>query len=253
MCPSVDIAKALPSLSYLDRKRKFQAEQLGIPQSKHVCSNQTYALGYDLLSNPNPKDQVFYRIIVKPELTGRAIADELEQESAKDSNSVGADADSMISESGEAEYQWYSEEHSFDQPSTSSVNSRGILSKNPQHSSESRSATKLSNKMETSSIEKQHNHNHPNFGLRSSMNYEDHLLEFGGHADFSCSEDRTSFEDYTDKELERKLYSNGVTSNNFVLSSRRWTVNQGNFYLQRESFFFYPNSSGYKVFISAHK
>lgn len=230
MCSSVDIAKALrTSLSYLEKKRKLQGEQLGLPPLKHVCSNQTHNLKYEFLSNPRSKDQVSYRFATIPELNGIASADESEQESAKDSNSIGADADSMISVSGEAEYQSYSEEYSFHQPSSSSVYSMGSLSKSTLHSLETGSTSKSSEKMETLPVEKEHDRDHPNFGLHDSMNYEDHLLEFGGHADFSCSEDRSSFEDCIDKELENMLYSNGVAPNNYVLSSGRWSVKQGNF------------------------
>lgn len=219
---SVYVAKALQArLSYLDRKRKFQGEQLGIPPPKHVCSDQTYALTYDFSSTPNPEDQVLYGLIVKPEWTRMTGAEELEEEeSAKDSNSVCAD--SMISVSGAAEYQCQSEEYLFDQPSTSSVSSRGNISKNPMHYSETTSATKSSDKIETEHI---NDLNYPDSGLHASVNDEDYLLEFGGQMDFSCSEDTTSFEDCTDKEPENMLYNNGVAPN-YVLSSGRWTINQ---------------------------
>lgn len=212
---SLYVAEALQArFSYLDRKRKFHGEQLGIPSPKHVCSDQAYALRYDFSSIPNPEDRELYGLILKPEWTRMSGSEELEEESAKDSNSVGTD--SMITVSGLAEYQCHSEGYSFDQPSTSSI---------PIHHSEMTSATKSSDKIETDSIKEEHEPNDPDSGLHSSMNDEDYLLEFGSHMDFNCSEDTTSFEDCTDKELERMLYSNGV-SPSYVLSSGRWTVNQ---------------------------
>lgn len=219
---SLYVAEALQArLSYLDRKRKFQGEQLGIPSPKHVCSDQTYTLKYDFSSIPNPEDQPLYGLILKPEWTRMTESEEFEEESAKDSISVCTD--SMIAVSGRAaEYQCHSEEYSFDQPSTSSVN----ISKNPIHYSETTSANKLSDKIETES----HDLNYPVSGLHSSMNDEDYLQEFGSHMDFSCSKDRTSFEDCTDEGLEDILHSNGAAPN-YVLSSGRWTVNQGNVYL----------------------
>lgn len=215
----------------MDRKRKFQGEQLGIPSPKHVRSDQTYDLRYDFSSIPNPEDQALYGLILKPEWTRMTGSEELEQESAKDSNIVGTD--SMITLSGlAAEYQFHSEEYSFDQPNTSSVNSRGNISKNPMYYSETTSAIKSSDKIETESIKEEHDLNNADSGLHSSMNDEDYLLEFGSHIDFNCLEDTTSFEDCTDKELEKMLYSNGVTPN-YVLSSGRWTVNQGIFFLPK--------------------
>lgn len=212
---SLYVAEALQArLSYLDRKRKFQGEQLGIPSPKHVCSDQTYTLKYDFSSIPNPEDQPLYGLILKPEWTRMTESEEFEEESAKDSISVCTD--SMIAVSGiAAEYQCHSKEYSFDQPSTSSVN----ISKNPIYYSEATSANKLSDKIETES--------HAN---KLSMNDEDYLQEFESHMDFSCSKDRTSFEDCTDEGLEDILHSNGAAPN-YVLSSGRWTVNQGNFYL----------------------
>lgn len=194
---SLYVAEALQArVSYLDRKRKFEGEELGIPSPKHVCSDQTYTLKYDFSSIPSPEDQPLYGLILKPEWTRMTES----EESAKDSISSVC-TDSMNTVSGiAAEYQCHSEE----QHSTSSVN----ISKNPIYYSETTSANKL------------------------CMNDEDYLQEFESHMDFSCSKDeRTSFEDCTDEEeLEDILHSNGAAPN-YVLSSGRWTVNQGNFYL----------------------
>nr|XP_027066550.1 uncharacterized protein LOC113692352 [Coffea arabica] len=80
--------------------------------------------------------------------------------------------------------------------------------------------------LESPSAGKKHDFLYHDIGLKSSLNYEEHLLEFGSHSNCSCLECRASFEGYTDKELEEMLYSNGATPNNYVLSSERWTLNQ---------------------------
>ncbi|KAA8518919.1 hypothetical protein F0562_016307 [Nyssa sinensis] len=74
---------------------------------------------------------------------------------------------------------------------------------------------------------REHNSPHHDFELHPSLNFDEHLLEFGNQIDYSCSEHgNDSIEQCMDKELEGFLYSNGVNSNNYVLSSGRWSANQ---------------------------
>ena len=62
------------------------------------------------------------------------------------------------------------------------------------------------------------------------LNHEEQLLEFGSHEEYLASEyGEESLDQCTDKELEDILYANGLNSNVYVLSSGRWSVNQGSF------------------------
>jgi hypothetical protein len=67
-------------------------------------------------------------------------------------------------------------------------------------------------------------------GLQAFQNLEEQLLEFYNEVDYTCSGyGNDSIEQYcTDKELEDIPFSNGVNPNMYVLSSGRWSVNQGN-------------------------
>lgn len=69
---------------------------------------------------------------------------------------------------------------------------------------------------------------HHDRGLMQCDHYEDHLLEFGTDADCSFSECRNNVIDQcVDKDLDDLLCSDGVLPANYVLSSGRWPVNQG--------------------------
>ncbi|KAL3531805.1 hypothetical protein ACH5RR_005326 [Cinchona calisaya] len=221
---SVPIEKVLQtSIAYMDRKRKLQAEELGTPPSKHKWSSQSLSQKGVLSFNAESDGEGVYRGVDTGDLGEMSRADDdSEQESVEDSNSFAADADSTISVCNEAEVgadEGYLKECSSHQHFTSSVDWRGNCSKHALNSSKSSSVTKSSSTvLESPSIGREHEFSH--------HDYEDHLLEFGSRVDCSCSECRTSFEECTDKEIEEMLYCNGVTPNNYVLSSGRWTPNQ---------------------------
>ncbi|CDP06595.1 unnamed protein product [Coffea canephora] len=212
------------SILFMDRKRKLQAEELGTPPPKLKWLSRGFASEYTFPANGDSD------VIDKGELNGMSTAEESEQESAKDSNSIAADADSSISVSNETEVgagHGYFKEYSSDKPINSSVTCGGNCSKHAQNSSKSSFIMKSSSHiLESPSAGKKHDFLYHDIGLKSSLNYEEHLLEFGSHSNCSCLECRASFEGYTDKELEEMLYSNGATPNNYVLSSERWTLNQ---------------------------
>ncbi|KAL0309873.1 UNVERIFIED_CONTAM: protein FAR-RED ELONGATED HYPOCOTYL 1, partial [Sesamum radiatum] len=96
------------------------------------------------------------------------------------------------------------------------------------YSLESRSGTKSSScKLESLSICEELEYLHHDYPTLPSDYYEDHLIEFGSHADCSCSEyQNDGTEHHCDKDLRDLLYSNGVAPINYVLSSGRWSVAQ---------------------------
>lgn len=210
----------------LSKKRKLQTEQLYMPLPKHTCLIRI------LECNSDPWANEVYPCLNMGEIDGLARGYEMDTESAKDSNSFTRDSDSIMSISGEAKIDLRSPKAcSLDQPSTSSVSWDSF--KNSLYSLESRSLTKSSSsKAESSNYSMEHECPHHNFGLNPSLNFEENLLELGSHVECSCSEyGINGIGHYTDKEFEDMLYSNGVAPRSYVLSSGRWTVNQGNWVL----------------------
>lgn len=196
------------SLACLNKKRKLQAEQLGMPLPKHTCADQSFVTRYSSLVDDQDN--------------------ELETESEKGSNSFTEDVDCVMSGEAKADLD-YLKACPSNCPSTSSANMGSSWSKDVLYSLESRSVTKSdSHRTEQTYVSKECDFQDQNFGWHHSLNYEDQLLDFENHVDCSCSEcGNVNIESCTDKELEDLLYSNGVTPNNFVLSSGRWKVGQG--------------------------
>lgn len=186
----------------MNKKRKYQDEQLGLLQPKHKSYDRSFKLGCESPSNNNPEAKNFYASIIKVKLEG---GDELDQQdSVKDSNSFQGDPDSVMCVPGEAKTELQYPKISTG--STSSVNCGDM--------------EKLGYG-ENDSV-------YQDFGLHASMNYDERVSEFGNHVDYSCLELRNDgIENCAEKEIEDLLYSNGASANEFVLSSGRWDVNQG--------------------------
>ncbi|XP_015088854.1 protein FAR-RED-ELONGATED HYPOCOTYL 1-LIKE isoform X1 [Solanum pennellii] len=217
---SVDMSKLLPtSLAYFNKKRKFQAEQLGMPLPKHMCSYQSSAECTSSHTGTAAKEPSACMIIV--ENAARGQDDDIELESENGSNSFCEDADSVTSHEAKLDPGCL-KACSSDHASTSSVNLWGNL-----YSLESRSATKLMpDRPEQSPTGRVWDTLHHGSGCDPSMDYEEHLLGLGNHEDCTCAECRTEgIELATEKEVENLLNAN-VNPNNYVLSSGRWTVNQ---------------------------
>ncbi|XAR68934.1 hypothetical protein NMG60_11000349 [Bertholletia excelsa] len=217
---SVDVKKLLqPSIICLNKKRKFQAEQAGLPLPKHKCWERSDNPIFDSPTDENLRIQDFNISIIKSKTIGGTIEDELELESGKDSNSFTEDTDSVNSLSGEAKIQSeYPKTYQFDRSSTSSVNWCNGSFKNSLYSLESRSLAK------SSADRSQLPHN--DFGLPTCLNVDENLLEFGISEDCHSLEHENEIIEHMEKELEDALYSNGPPPSNFVLSSGRWSVNQ---------------------------
>uniref|UniRef100_M1BNI2 S-acyltransferase n=1 Tax=Solanum tuberosum TaxID=4113 RepID=M1BNI2_SOLTU len=224
---SVDMSKLLPtSLVYFNKKRKFQAEQLGMPLPKHMCSYQSSAECNSSHTGTAAKESSACMIIV--ENAARGQEDDSELESENGSNSFCEDADSVTSHEAKLDPGCL-KACSSDHPSTSSINLGGNWSKNALYSLESRSVTKLMpDKLEQSPTGRGWGTPHHGSGCHPSMDYEEHFLGLGNHEGCTCAECRTEgVELTTEKELENLLNAN-VNPSNYVLSSGRWTVNQGN-------------------------
>ncbi|CAK9179447.1 unnamed protein product [Ilex paraguariensis] len=211
----------------LNKKRKFQAEQLGLPLPKHKCRGQSFTSQCGCSFNENPEADDFHTCTNQMKIDGGARDDESKPVSRKDCRSSPDGADSVMFVCGEANHNLeYPKTSSCDQPSTSSVNWDGDCFKTALYSLDSRAVTKYSGDKEKSPYIVGEL-NSPDLELHTSLNYEEHLEDFGSHVDYSCSEYRSyDIEQYIDKELEDMLHLNGVNPNNYVLSSGRWNVNQ---------------------------
>ncbi|KAK3016405.1 hypothetical protein RJ639_007052 [Escallonia herrerae] len=199
------------SVVYMNKKRKFQTEQSLLPMPKHKCFGGGFNSDRDSPSNRNLEAEKFCSY-------GGVRDDESEPESAGDSNSIAEDPDSVMSVSGEAKTNLKDVQTCpYDWPSTSSVNWGGNSFKSSLYSLDSRSLTKSSSHTEKLPyIDGAQSSHDQDFDFHTSLNYEDHLLEF----------ENESFEQGTDKGLEDIIYSNGVIPNNFVLSSGRWNAHE---------------------------
>jgi hypothetical protein len=209
------------NIADLNKKRKLQAGQLDLPIRKHKCWNRSFASEHVSVFERNPELESIFPPIITGKTEGATVEHESETESMKDSNSFGGDSDSVMS-SYEANLPLqYPKTSLFDKPSTSSVNSDSSSSKHAHSSFGSR-------KDKLASLIGEHPPPHLD-GLQGFKNLEEQLLEFCNEVDYTCSEyGNDRIEQCTDKELEDIPCSNGVNPNMFVLSSGRWSVNQGN-------------------------
>lgn len=159
--------------------------------------------------------------LIKVKTREQIAEDRPEDELGKDSNSFSVDFDSATSVYGEAEIEpEFAKSYLYNRPSTS-INCGTETVKDAKYPLDSLTVVKdHSGSGELAFL--QHDG-----GIQVLQNHEDHLLEFGNDADYINSE-YGDMEQCTDKGLEDILYSNGLNPNKYVLSSGRWTVNQGN-------------------------
>ncbi|KAK9290267.1 hypothetical protein L1049_008434 [Liquidambar formosana] len=219
----------ITNIVYINKKRKFQAEQLGLPLSKHKCCKQIFSSECESPLNKNPEAEDFCTHIINGKTEGEVSDDGSEPESGKDSNSFAADSDSAMSVYNEIKFgPEYAKTSANDQLSTSSLNWGSSSFKNTLCSMDSRTVKNMgTGKEKLIFTGGEHNSPHHDGGFQVCQNLEEQLLEFGNHVGYSCSVyDNDSIEHCTDEELDDMLYSNGVNSNNYVLSSGRWSVNQ---------------------------
>lgn len=217
----VDVNKVVESYSgifFLNKKRKFQAETLGLPLPKHKCSERSFSSDVVYPPNENPRVDDFDTRISKGKIIDVTKDDESEMESGKDSNSYGGDSDSTMSSAEAKIHSECPKTHPSDMPSTSSVNCDNSIFKNSLYSLDSRLVSKPGVDREKSPYGGDYCFPLNDFGLYSGVNLDEHLLEFGSQRDYNCLEDENdNIETCIDKDLP---------PNTYVLSSGRWSVNQ---------------------------
>ncbi|PSS23773.1 Protein FAR-RED ELONGATED HYPOCOTYL like, partial [Actinidia chinensis var. chinensis] len=181
----------------LNKKRKYQGEQLGLPPPKHYCWDQSLSSESDSPSNENLTVEDFnVPVFAGKEAVGEEIYDESKLDSAKDRDNFGGGTDTSISSSN--------------RPSHLSVSLDDI------------SVTKSrADKKKAPYIGGEHDYALDDFGVHPCASFDDHLLEF-----YSCLEDGNddNMERLVNMELDDMLNANKAgPSTTFVLSSNQET------------------------------
>lgn len=187
---------------YLCKKRKLKTELLG-PLRKHVrCLEHK--------SSPDSSVNVDIRIF--------ATGNESDPESANDSNSFQVAEDAYMPEQDEDKTSVeYAKACSSDEPSTSTSSWGGVTSRIDPYSLDSRSLTSDCSKSESASV----SGGGRGYAFLPSLNFDDDCCRSEYKSDDA--------ECYTEKELENLLFSGGLAApSDYVLSSGRWSVIQGN-------------------------
>uniref|UniRef100_A0A6N2KJU8 Laccase n=1 Tax=Salix viminalis TaxID=40686 RepID=A0A6N2KJU8_SALVM len=209
----------------LNKKRKLQAKQLGLPISKHKCWDHRLPLETPTI-HENQEEKGLITHIIKEHAERQAIDERPDPESDKDSNSFVGDSDSATSMYGEAKLEMeVSKIWPPNRPSTSSFD-WGNSVKDTQYSPDNFAAPRHAGREELTFVEGEDDHCCHYDGLQVSQNTEEPILEIESPLVYSCSEYGTdNIEPCADEEVDI-LYSNEVNLNGYVLSSGRWTVNQ---------------------------
>ncbi|XP_062004965.1 protein FAR-RED-ELONGATED HYPOCOTYL 1-LIKE [Rosa rugosa] len=214
--PVIEVGKTI-------KKRKLQAEQLGLPAPKHKCWDLNFLSDEHVSMFDENLDQVqnMQTHVVKREIEGVFLNDGSGPGSGKGSNSLaGHYCDSAMSVYSEAELNAAYAKSVYDRPSTSSVNCNVNIFKDTDSSLDTLSAMEANYseaELELMNVEVH----------QPIQNLEEQLQEFGGEANYICSEYGDHFiEECTDKEVEDIIYSNSLNPHTYVLSSGRWSVNQ---------------------------
>ncbi|XWS43736.1 hypothetical protein CRYUN_Cryun16bG0129300 [Craigia yunnanensis] len=212
--------KSLPNRSLnivdLNKKRKLEAELLGLPVSKHQCWKR------NLSSKPPtfgsiPEVEGFSPCTFKGK--GGAVYDVSKTGSAKDSNSFAEDSDSAMSVHAEAnKFGTEDAKYLLYDRASSSSSDWGSSSQGSLYSSNGTTVASRGAEKEVLSSPAD---------VELAENIEESLVEYGSHIDYIYSGYRNyTIEQYQDKEIEEILNSDGANSNAYVLSSGRWGVNQ---------------------------
>ncbi|GMI84701.1 hypothetical protein HRI_002139400 [Hibiscus trionum] len=196
----------------INKKRKLEAEQFGLPLSKHQCWKQGLSLKPPTLGSISEVEG-FSPCTLKGK--GGIVYEVSETESAKDSNSFAEDSDTAMSMHVDAKYLLHNN-------ASSSSHDWGSSS----HGSHSYGTTVASSSVEKYVLSSPGDE--PETAVaRLAENLEETLAEYGTDIDYIYSGyGNYTIEQYRDKEIEEILDSEGEDSNVYVLSSGRWSVNQ---------------------------
>lgn len=211
------------SLNFVDlnKKRKLEAQQLGLPVSKHHCLIQS------LSSKPSAFGIIkevkgFSPSTLKGK--GGALYDVSETGSAKDSNSFAEDSDSAMSVHPGAKFGTDDAKYLLCDRAFSSSSDWGSSSQGSHNSSDS---TTVASRGVEKEVLSSHGGKSEPADVELIENLEESLAEYEDYIDDIYSGyGNYIIEKYQDKEIEEILNSSGANPNVYVLSSGRWSVNQ---------------------------
>ncbi|KAJ8754261.1 hypothetical protein K2173_002161 [Erythroxylum novogranatense] len=214
-------------MTELNKKRKLQNEQLGLPISKHQCWGHRSPVGcLEKLEESQEIEDICLQL-EKENADGLAMDGDPSYESVKDSNSFMGDSESVSSVCEESKFESEASKIcSSDTPSTSSFNWGSSSFKLSRCSSDNKTTVNPGTD-ELAYVGGKIVIHHLNHGFQMCQDLEDSSLEFGSNEGNIYPEyDKEMIESCTDKELDNILYSNTANPNIYVLSSGRWNLNQ---------------------------
>ncbi|GMJ03117.1 hypothetical protein HRI_003980900 [Hibiscus trionum] len=206
----------------LNKKKKLEAEQLGLPVSKHQCWKQIIP----------SKPPTFVRIVeVDRPLSpctskgkGADVYDASEAGSGKNSNSFPGNSDSTMSFHAEAKFGTVDANYLLHDKASSPSSYSGSSSQGSRCSSDA--TTMESRDVEKEVLSALGGETEP-ADAEIAENAEVSLVEYGSYIDCIYSGyGNYSLEQYQDKEIEEILNPDEANPNVYVLSSGRWSVNQ---------------------------
>ncbi|EOY07483.1 Far-red elongated hypocotyl 1, putative isoform 1 [Theobroma cacao] len=204
-----------------NKKRKLEAEQLGLPISKHQCWNRSLPSKPPTFSSIQEVEG-FSPCTFKGK--GGAAYDVSETGSAKDSNSFAEDSDCAMSVHDEAKFGTEDTKYLLYGRASSSSSDWGSNSQGSLYSSDS--TTVASRSVDKEVLSSPGGQPEP-ADVELADNLEESLVEYGSHIDYIYSGyGNYPIEEYQDKEIEEILNTNGANPNVYVLSSGRWSANQ---------------------------
>ncbi|GLT89563.1 hypothetical protein SLE2022_075410 [Rubroshorea leprosula] len=214
----------------LNRKRKLQAEQLGLPASKHQWGNRNLLSRSHSTFNGNLEaEESSSCTSSKVKAERGAIDDGSETDSAKDSNSFGEDYDSVMSMDAKAKFNSENVKFSRYNGASSSSSGWGPGSLDSSHSLDGRTGIARGSEdheMSSAALGELELANHDDY-LSAAENLGDALVEYESHIDYIYSRyGNYVMEQYSDKEIEEIPHTSDANANVYVLSSGRWNVNQ---------------------------
>ncbi|KAF8029289.1 hypothetical protein BT93_E1847 [Corymbia citriodora subsp. variegata] len=223
LCWDMDQDEENPS--EITRKRKLQPELLVLPLPKQQCWDRG-TIHFSTFNKHLEKEDIS-KVAIDGKVDVGDSNDGTRPESEKDSNNFVENSDSTVSLYGI---------HNCETESTS-ISSRHSVSSTSYGCANSENSSYSSHSMMM--LDKEDGKDNLVLGLqdiiplshdsqlRVKQILEEHLLEFGNHVDQIClEEEKDCIDQCHDDETEGIIYSNGAPSNNFVLSSGRWTVNR---------------------------
>ncbi|PKI39361.1 protein FAR-RED ELONGATED HYPOCOTYL 1 isoform X1 [Punica granatum] len=217
------------NISDLNKKRKLEVEQLDLPSAKHKCWDQGCSTPVlapcenktpEIESVDLPRNKFFE----KRDKRSSYEEPESQFESAKGSNSFTEDADSEMSVHDETSLETKYEKFN-DRPSTSSANQEFPVSQDNKNHLDGLTVSHHGEDKGKSIVGiEEHRSEYIDEEPQFSETLEEHLLEFGCHLGYTCSEYGNDCSQQCAAKEEDEFF--GLIRGNYVLSSGQLSMNE---------------------------